>query len=729
MSSLELMLLAATVIPLGSFLLLALAGARLGKPLAGWVATAAIAASCVLSGLVVVRWQGMDAAARAAARSAPVPWTVLGDVPLEVGVNLDGLTVAVFFMVTFVSTWIHVFSIGYMAGHSDEIDGRSKFHRFFAFLSLFCFSMLGLVIADSLVLTFVFWELVGLCSYLLIGFYFHKPSASAAAIKAFVVNRVGDMGFILGLGMVFWFLGDLSLAGAARRFAEACGDPGSALRQAGPLGLDMATWLGLLLFCGAVGKSAQFPLHVWLPDAMEGPTPVSALIHAATMVAAGVYLVARIFVLLTPQALLVVAGAGCITLTLGALVAVVQTDIKKVLAYSTISQLGYMMLGMGVGAWIGALFHLLTHAFFKALMFLGSGQVIEGCHHEQDIRRMGGLWRRMPVTCATFLIGVLAIAGAGIPGTSVGLGGFFSKDEILAVAYSRVYGDGTHGARPHGSAAPAAGPWAMTETGHRSALTHAVPGVEHAQASAPLPALLFWVPVIVAYITPFYMMRCWWLTFMGRPRDDHVHAHARESALMVVPLVVLAAGTLVCGLVLFRPLVAEVAPAGLLAPTVDGHELHEVHHALMPIVGGAFVVGFAVAIALYARGLSLAAAIARRLRPLHRLLEHKFYFDELYGLVLVGGTHLLKGLCDLFDRIVVDGIVDALSASTVRLARFSGRDLDERVVDGAVNGVGRTTWELGGAAGSLQTGRIRLYILLAAGGVTAMVWLALAAGG
>jgi len=729
MSSLELMLLAATVIPLGSFLLLALAGARLGKPLAGWVATAAIAASCVLSGVVLAGWSGMDPGTRAAAGSAPRLWTFLGDVPLEVGINLDGLTVAVFFMVTFVSTWIHVFSIGYMAGHSDEIDGRSKFHRFFAFLSLFCFSMLGLVIADSLVLMFVFWELVGLCSYLLIGFYFHRPGASRAAIKAFVVNRVGDMGFILGLGMAYWLLGDLSLAGASRRFAEAWADPQSPLRQVGPLGLDLATWLGLLLFCGAVGKSAQFPLHVWLPDAMEGPTPVSALIHAATMVAAGVYLVARIFVLMTPQALLIVAVVGCVTLTLGALVAIVQTDIKKVLAYSTISQLGYMILGLGVGAWIGALFHLLTHAFFKALLFLGSGQVIEGCHHEQDIRRMGGLWRRMPATCATFLVGVLAIAGAGIPGTAVGLGGFFSKDEILAVAYSRVYGGETHGDCGHGSAVTAAGPWAMAESGPRAALADTGAGAAHGQAPDPLPAVLFWVPVIVAYITPFYMMRCWWLTFMGRPRDAHVHAHAGESALMVVPLVVLAAGTLVCGQVLFRPLVAEVAPAGLLVPTVDGRSLHEAHHALMPIVGGAFLAGFAVAVAVYARGLRTAAAIARRLRPLHRLLEHKFYFDELYGLVLVGGTHLLRNLCGLFDRVVVDGIVDALSAATVRLAGFSGRDVDGRIVDGAVHGVGRTAWELGGAAGSLQTGRIRLYILLAAGGVTAMVWLALAAAG
>jgi len=409
MSSLEIMLVAGVAIPLVSFFVLALFGSRIGKPLSGWVATAAIAASCVLAGIVLFQWRV------AAVRPEPheFEWAKLGLVPLKVGVNLDSLTVIMYFMVAFVSTCIHVFSIGYMAGHSDQIDHQSKYHRFFAYLGLFCFSMLGLVIANSLLFLFIFWELVGLCSYLLIGYYFDKKSASNAAMKAFITNRVGDFGFIIGLGMVFLYLGDLTLAGAAEKLRDQY--PGGELFTHTFLGLNLATWMGMLLFCGAIGKSAQFPLHVWLPDAMEGPTPVSALIHAATMVAAGVYLVARIFVLLTPQAQTFIAVIGCITLTLAALVAIVQTDIKRVLAYSTISQLGYMILGMGLGAWIGALFHLLTHAFFKALMFLGSGQVIEGTHHEQDMRNMGGLWRKMPVTCATFLVGVLAIAGAGIP--------------------------------------------------------------------------------------------------------------------------------------------------------------------------------------------------------------------------------------------------------------------------------------------------------------------------
>ena len=681
MSNIETMLVAGTLIPLASFVILALFGSRLGKPVAGWVTVAAMAASCVLAALALVEWQGLDATARADARSEPFLWAYIGSVPLHIGVNLDSLTLIMFFMVTFVSTWIFVFSLGYMAGHSDEIDGQSKYHRFFTYLSLFGFSMLGLVISDSLLFLFIFWELVGLCSYLLIGFYFHKRSASNAAIKAFVTNRVGDLGFIVGLAMVFLYLGSLSLAGAAEAFEAEYASGDSALFSQTLLGLNLATWMGMLLFCGAIGKSAQFPLHVWLPDAMEGPTPVSALIHAATMVAAGVYLVARIFVLLTPQAQTFIAVIGCITLTLAALVAIVQTDIKKVLAYSTISQLGYMILGMGVGAWIGALFHLLTHAFFKALMFLGSGQVIEGCHHEQDMRRMGGLRRKMPVTCWTFLVGVLAIAGAGIPLLHFGLGGYFSKDEILAVGYDRMH---------HGGIGA---------------------------------ALLFWIPVAIAYVTPFYMMRCWWMTFMGKPRDDHVHDHAHESKLMYVPLVVLALGTVFASYWLFRPMVADAAPGTSLVSAIDGEKLNEAHHALAVIVGGAFVVGFLIAWLIYRRGLTTAENLARWLKPIHTVLVKKFYFDELYGLLLVGGIHVLRGVCYLFDKIVVDGLVNLSAKVTERVSRFSGEVLDNRGVDGAVNALGEGTWQLGGLARSAQVGRIRNYVLFAVGGATLVVLL------
>jgi NADH-quinone oxidoreductase subunit L len=742
MSNIEQLLVAGVLIPLASFLILALCGYRLGKPLAGWVAVLAIASSCVLSAAALVKWHGLDEAGRLAARSAPVLWAYLGSVPLAFGVNLDSLTLIMFFMVTLVSTCIFVFSVGYMAGHSDEIDGLSKFHRFFTYLSLFGFSMLLLLIADNLLLLFISWELVGLCSYLLIGFYFHKKSASTAAIKAFVTNRVGDCGFIIGLGMAYLYLGDLSLSGAAQAFAGQWQTHGPLFSQTF-LGLNLATWMGILLFCGAIGKSAQFPLHVWLPDAMEGPTPVSALIHAATMVAAGVYLTARIFVLLTPEAQLFVAVIGCITLTLAALVAMVQTDIKKVLAYSTISQLGYMMLGMGVGAWIAALFHLLTHAFFKALMFLGSGQVIEGCHHEQDMRKMGGLWRKMPVTCGTFLVGVLAIAGAGIPAiwmpnhTPFGLGGYFSKDEILAVAYHRVYGEENVAAdAPVGRGEAEASP----HTGNTAVVAGAAP-IQNPKSkiqNAALPPWLFWIPIIIAYITPFYMLRAWWLTFMGKPRDHHVYDHAHESPLMYLPLVVLALGTFFSSYYLFRPLVADAAPTPFLTAAFDGeateaadaHGLligHTTHAALARIVGGAFVVGFFVAWVLYRRGLGLAEKLATALRPVHVLLSHKFFFDEFYGLVFVGGTMVLKAVSYAFDKYVVDALVNLSALVTERLSWISGTILDQGVVDGAVNGVGRGTWSLGGLARSPQVGRIRNYILFAAGSVAVVVlWMAFA---
>ncbi|MBI5866403.1 MAG: NADH-quinone oxidoreductase subunit L, partial [Planctomycetes bacterium] len=460
-----------------------------GEPLAGWIATAACALSCVLALVVLVIWAGdpetRGAWTRAAVDSAPI-WLRLGSMPIEVGVRLDSLTVIVFFMVTFCATCIHVFSLGYMRGETG-------YTRFFAFLSLFCFSMLGLVIAANLMLTFVFWELVGVCSYFLIGHWFEKKSASNAAIKAFVVNRVGDFGFLFGLGLCIAFLGTLSLdqlpavfeAGAhkagwatgalspaAEKVAEAVATRASQLFTTQLGGISLATLLGLGLFCGAIGKSAQFPLHVWLPDAMEGPTPVSALIHAATMVAAGVYMVARIYAVLTPGALFVISVIGCITLTMAALMAVVQTDIKRVLAYSTLSQLGYMVFGLGVGSWIGALFHLLTHAFFKALLFLGSGQVIAACHHEQDMRKMGGLAPKLKRTAGCFLIAVLAISGAGIPWTSIGLGGFYSKDEILVVAMARL---------------------------------HAYTGAGEAAGGWHVPTWLFALPVLIAWLTPLYM--------------------------------------------------------------------------------------------------------------------------------------------------------------------------------------------------------------------------------
>src|SRR5712671_4540875 len=363
--------------------------------------------------------------------------------------------------------------------------------------------MLGLVLGATLLQLFIFWELVGLCSYLLIGFWYEKKSASNAAIKAFVTNRVGDFGFLIGFGVLFYHVGNVSLP----RLWELLGNAGSGLPITLSSGVvfssGLLTVMGIGLFCGAIGKSAQFPLHVWLPDAMEGPTPVSALIHAATMVAAGVYLVGRIFPILTPDARLFIAIIGLTTLTMAALIAIAQSDIKKILAYSTLSQLGYMIMAMGVGSWVGGLFHLITHAFFKALLFLGSGSVIAAAHHEQEMHQYDGLMRKIPITATTFALAVLAIAG------TPWLSGYFSKDMILAHA----------------------GGYAVlgAEAGHKWYW------------------LFFVVPSCVAVVTAFYMTRCWMLTFWGKPRNQHLYDHAHEAPLLYIPLILLAIPSIIGG--------------------------------------------------------------------------------------------------------------------------------------------------------------------------------------
>ena len=423
-------------------------------------------------------------------------WLEVGTGALQLGWLLDPLTALMCVMVTFVGLLIFIFSAGYMAEDAN-------FKQFFCFLSLFAAAMLGLLVANSLLLLFICWELVGLASYLLIGFWFHRPSAAAAAKKAFITTRIGDLGLLLGL---LW----LQDATGSLLFY----DGGAGVLEAGPLaalsaqatigGLAVSTAIGLLIFCGAVGKSGQFPLHVWLPDAMEGPTPVSALIHAATMVAAGVFLIARIYPLMAADlvmkgaplhALSVVATLGAITALLGAVIAVGQNDIKRVLAFSTVSQLGYMMLALGVGSWVAAIFHLLTHAFFKALLFLGAGSVIHAAHHEQDIRRLGGLRTPLRVTFATFAIGMMALAGVPFL-----FSGFWSKEAILHAA--------------HG--------WQVSH-------------------------LPFFAGLAAVVLTAFYMTRLVAETFLGRPRGDDA-AHAHESpAVMTVPLVLLAACAVLLG--------------------------------------------------------------------------------------------------------------------------------------------------------------------------------------
>ncbi len=745
----EILLAAAVASPLVSFWLLVFFGPRLGKPKAGWVGVLlGMGVPLIMGTIVMIGWWFFeDEASRAALTEHAFrwKWANLGAVAVDIGVKLDSLTVAMFFMVTFIAFWIFVFSVGYMKGHSDEVSGQCKYWRFFAYLSLFGFAMLGLVLSSNLLFLFIFWELVGLCSYLLIGFYFDKAFASKAAMKAFITNRVGDFGFLIGLMLVYFHLGTLDLDQAATRFAEQYAS-GTGIFASGftMFGWSLATIMGVGLFCGAMGKSAQFPLHVWLPDAMAGPTPVSALIHAATMVAAGVYLVARVYRLMTPDALMFISTIGCLTLTLMALIAMVQVDIKKCLAYSTLSQLGYMIFGMGCGAWVAALFHLVTHAFFKAMLFLGSGQVIEGCHHEQDMRKMGGLRHKMPFTCWTFFVGVLAISGAGIPAMHIGLGGYFSKDEILAVAYTRsyVWGEGdfskheAHEGEHHSSTSTVHDvPVQLAAYQEHGEPEHADHGGAHESVDAhssaplalifehtkPLPKWMFWLAIITAYITPFYMMRCWWLTFMGKPRDEHVHEHAHETPMMFIPLVVLAIGTVFASYYLFRPLMADAAGAATAAPMVmaiDG-DVHtpaitSAHSWLVYGVGFAFVAGFALAYLIYRDGLAVGDRIKQRLWPLHTLLVNKYYIDELYELVWVKGCVLLAKTAGFFDKWVVDLIFNLAAAITERLASFSGMIVDKHGVDGVVNGIAQTSMDVAGVASSAQTGRIRNYVLVTA---------------
>ncbi|GMU34747.1 MAG: NADH-quinone oxidoreductase subunit L [Planctomycetia bacterium] len=790
------------LIPLISFAVLAFTGHKFGKPKASYVALLAIGLSCALSTYVLVGWLGTSTEIRAklSAEAYRFNWGRIGDIPILIGVKLDSLTVIMYFMVTFIAFWIHFFSIGYMEGHSDEVDHVSKYHRFFTYLSLFCFSMLGLVISSSLLFLFIFWELVGLCSYLLIGFYFDRKYASNAAMKAFITNRVGDFGFIIGLAMVVLYLNTFDLDQAAKNFAtdfhSNTGIFAASINLFGwhVSGMTLATLMGICLFCGAMGKSAQFPLHVWLPDAMAGPTPVSALIHAATMVAAGVYLVARVFRLLTPDAQFFVAVIGCITLTITALIAMVQTDIKKVLAYSTLSQLGYMIFGMGVGAWVAALFHLMTHAFFKAMLFLGSGQVIEGCHHEQDMRKMGGLRKKMPVTCWTFFIGVLAIAGFGIPKTDYGLGGFFSKDEILAVAYERTFnlpslkssdaaaddaGEHANASDHEGSdpirlasalTSPAAtlsivqSQLASTDEhgdgdGHGHADAHGTGTPEKLKIAATLPVIPRWMfalPIIIAYITPFYMMRCWWMTFCGKPRDHHVYDHAHENWKMFLPLAVLAAGTVFCSYSTFRPLIHEAAgmatdSAAIVAIDGEAHGLKDApsinvaghdgnvtttatnltldhspgknpHDWLAYGVGLSWLIGMGIAVIIYRNGLAFADKLKRAFGPIHTALENKLYFDHFYDNVLVAGTRGIGYVCGWFDKLFVDGAVNGVAWLGRVTGSITGRQLDMPVqrgdwgiIDAVANGLAATMLDVGTQIRRPQSGRIRMYVCLTAG--------------
>ncbi|SDY07293.1 NADH-quinone oxidoreductase subunit L [Citreimonas salinaria] len=621
-----------------------------------------------------------------------------GTLSVDWSIRLDRLTSIMLIVVTTVSALVHLYSFGYMAHDENFREGEESYRaRFFAYLSFFTFAMLALVTSDNLVQMFFGWEGVGVASYLLIGFYYRKPSANAAAIKAFVVNRVGDFGFALGIFALFYLTDSVNfdvIFAAAPELAET------------QLTFLWTSWnaaelVAFLLFVGAMGKSAQLFLHTWLPDAMEGPTPVSALIHAATMVTAGVFLVCRMSPVMefAPYAMAFVTVLGATTAFVAATIGLVQTDIKRVIAYSTMSQLGYMFVAAGVGVYSVAMFHLFTHAFFKAMLFLGAGSVIHGMHHEQDMRNYGGLRKKLPYTFWAMLIGTLAITGVGIPLTHIGFAGFLSKDAVIESA------------------------WAGTAGGYA-----------------------FWMLVIAALFTSFYSWRLMFLTFWGTPRGDrHTHEHAHESPMvMLVPLGVLAVGSVFAGMVWYNSFFGDHAsvnrffgvpvahaeeaaadhgegpgeaieelaegdlesageavaeptdahgPAGegeyaagdypapgqgaiYMAP--DNHVMDDAHHAPVWVKVSPFVamlIGFLVAVWFYILQPSVPGRLAESQRPLYLFLLNKWYFDEIYDFVFVRPA---KGLGRLLwrrgDGSVIDGSINGLAMGVVPFfTRLAGR--------------------------------------------------------
>ncbi len=617
------------------------------KNLSAQISIAAVAGAFMASAALLIQFLAMHNTRSMAA--TPFEWLAVGipgieELKVAIGLHVDPLALVMLLVVTGVGGLIHIYSYGYMRG--DE-----GFSRFFACLSLFTFSMLGIVLANNFVMMFIFWELVGVSSYLLIGFWFEKASAADAAKKAFITNRLGDFGFLLGIILIWAMTGHTSFDALQSKF----------LKNPEVLGL----WLnvaGLLIFCGAVGKSAQFPLHVWLPDAMEGPTPVSALIHAATMVAAGVYMLCRVFFLFNPladaawpaalaflqghTALDIIAWIGGFTALLAALIAVQQNDIKRILAYSTLSQLGYMVMSVGLAGPAPAMFHLATHAFFKALLFLGAGSVIHAMHHKQDIWEMGALRKKLPTTWWTFLVGTLALAGVWP------LAGFYSKDSILAQA------------------------------------------AEH-------KPVLFGVAILVATLTAFYMFRLLFVVFFGAQRTEEA-AHAHESpGVMTWPLRILAVLSVIGGMIGIDVFVGK-----MFTGEHGGHEVAWLDSVLQPFGHNPLAAMFGILAGLV--GVSLAAAcywnaakdpLPSRLGWLSRAMQNRFYFDEIYnGLIAV--THeLLSRLADWLDRWVIAGL--------------------------GVRGTHGTTELIGRALRLVQTGNLQTYAFLFALGVALVLFFVL----
>ena len=643
-------------LPLAGFLVLLAVGRRLGDPRAGWLATAVMVGAFLVTAGVFLNLMGRSGENRVFEQSL-FAWIPVGGLHVDVGFLVDPLSVTMALFVTGVGALIHLYSIGYM--HGDE-----RYPTFFVYLNLFAFSMLMLVLSNSFLLTFLGWEGVGACSYLLISFWFERPTAATAGKKAFVTNRVGDFGFMLAMFLIFATFGSLNYTAVLGRAAE--------------LTHGTATAVALLLFLGAVGKSAQLPLYIWLPDAMEGPTPVSALIHAATMVTAGVFLMVRVNPILdlAPGALTLIAAVGAVTAFFAATVACAQNDIKKVLAYSTVSQLGYMFLAVGSGAYIAAIFHMVTHAFFKALLFLGAGSVIHGMHDEQDMKRMGGLRRWMPITASTFIVAWLAIAG--IPPFA----GFWSKDDILLNAWEKNH-------------------------------------------------LLWFLGLVTALMTAYYMSRQVFLVFYGDQRwkaeasaqdrrglgespgeaeakPEHEPAAAEPAAgehgahgdfrphesppAMAYPLVVLAV-LAAAGGILKSPLERWLEP-------VVGERLHHVvagggtKTGLMLLTTAGALAGIAIAFAIYLRHRVEESSV----EPL--VLRRAWYVDDLY-------------------RVAVEGPSRAL-------ANFSAFFVDAKMIDGTVNGVGALVRAGGGRLRRVQTGFVRNYALAVAVGAVAILAYAVA---
>jgi len=587
---------------------------------AEWVTTGLLFVSALLSWIVFFN---IALGSGGSARIVLGNWVTSGAMSFDWALRVDPLTAVMLVVVTTVSALVHLYSMGYM--HEDPSRPR-----FFAYLSLFTFAMLMLVTADNLAQMFFGWEGVGLASYLLIGFWYHKPSANAAAMKAFIVNRVGDFGFALGIFLVYWTFGSVSFDVI---FADVAGKAKDTTTFLGH-GYHTLTLACCLLFLGAMGKSAQFLLHTWLPDAMEGPTPVSALIHAATMVTAGVFMVARMSPLFeyAPFAQSVVIVIGATTAFFAATVGLVQNDIKRVIAYSTCSQLGYMFVALGVGAYSAGIYHLFTHAFFKALLFLGAGSVIHAMHHEQDMRKMGGLWTKIPFTATMMLIGTLALTG--FPFTA----GFFSKDAIIEAAYAA----------------------------HR-------PGNGYA----------FVLIVLAALFTSFYSWRLVFMTFFGKTRaDHHTYDHAHESPkVMLIPLVVLAAGAILAGFPLASKFVGDGFDAffkGAIFMAKDNHILHDLHGVPFWVKASPFVMmvlGFVFAWLFYIQDPQRPVRLAETFPSAYRFLLNKWYFDELYDLIFVrpakwlGSFFWKKG-----DGWLIDGFgPDGVSSLSLRIAGRAAR--------------------------------------------------------